>query len=307
MEIREKTGVDDGDVDAVARHIVNRTAEEMQLRTVIGQIVICHGGRMMGHQRKTIQSKLVDGPLGIKLQKFDGSSSWETWWAHFKNCASYNRWTEREKIAFMKGALTGNAAQVLWDTDRSAIVSLQKLVDMLKSRYSGERQAEKYRAELHIRRRRHNESLSDLHQDVRRLMALAYPKLMAEAREEIACDHFANALNDADFALKIKERTPTSSDEALRIALRLEAWEKSARMSKYDEDRMDHARQKVRAVGKQQVPKNSELSEDDSRIKKMEADMNKISANVKKVDAVTNINVKKLNSLKQCLTATRPT
>jgi len=46
-------------------------------------------------------------------------------------------------------------------------------------------------------------------------------------------------LNDADFALKIKERTPTSLDEALRIALRLEAWEKNARMSKYDKDRMD--------------------------------------------------------------------
>ena len=62
-------------------------------------------------------------------------------------------------------------------------------------------------------------------------MALAYPKLTAEAREEIACDHFTNALSDPDFALKVKERTPTSLDEALRIALRLEAWEKSTKMS----------------------------------------------------------------------------
>jgi len=46
----------------------------------------------------------------IKLQKFDGSESWERWWAHFQNCASYNRWSERDKLAFMKGALTGNAA-----------------------------------------------------------------------------------------------------------------------------------------------------------------------------------------------------
>jgi len=115
-------------------------------------------------------------------------------------------------------------------------------------------------------------------------MALAYPKLMAEAREEIGRDHFANALNDADFALKIKERTPTSLDEALRIALKFEAWEKSARMSKYDENRMDRAvraKQKVRS--KQPVSKNSELSDDDSRIKKMEADMTKISATVKEL------------------------
>ena len=134
--------------------------------------------------------------LRIKLQKFDETGSCKTCWAHFKNCASYNRWTERNKLAFMKGALTGNAAQVLWDTDRVTTGSWKKLVDMLKSRYSGKRQAEKYRAELQIRRRRHNESLSELHQDIRRLMALAYPKLTAEAREEIACDHFTNALSD---------------------------------------------------------------------------------------------------------------
>jgi len=139
----------------------------------------------------------------------------------------------------MKGALTGNAAQVLWDTDRATTGSLKKLVGMLKSRYSGERRAEKYRAELQIRRRKSNESLSELHQDIRRLMALAYPKITAEAREEIACDHFTNALADPDFALKVKERAPTTLDEALRIALRLEAWAKSTAMTRQDEDRVD--------------------------------------------------------------------
>ena len=46
----------------------------------------------------------------IKLQTFDGTGLRESWWAHFKNCASYNRWYERDKLAFLKRALTGNAA-----------------------------------------------------------------------------------------------------------------------------------------------------------------------------------------------------
>jgi len=50
----------------------------------------------------------------IKPQKFDGTGSWESWWAHFQNCATYIRWTERDKLAFLKRALTGSAAQVLW-------------------------------------------------------------------------------------------------------------------------------------------------------------------------------------------------
>ena len=38
--------------------------------------------------------------LRIKLQKFDGTTFWESWWAHFQNCASYNRWNDRDKLAF---------------------------------------------------------------------------------------------------------------------------------------------------------------------------------------------------------------
>ena len=75
----------------------------------------------------------------IKLQKFDGSESWESWLAHFQNYASYSRWSERDKLAFMRGALTGTA-EVVWDTDRFATESFRKLVDTLSSRYSGERQ-----------------------------------------------------------------------------------------------------------------------------------------------------------------------
>jgi len=53
-------------------------------------------------------------------------------------------------------------------------------------------------------------------------MALAHPTLQQEAREAIACDYFIDAMDDADFALKVRERAPPSLDEALRVALQLE-------------------------------------------------------------------------------------
>jgi len=86
-------------------------------------------------------------------------------------------------------------------------------------------------------------------------MALAYPKLAADSRGEIACDHFTSALNDAEFALKVKERAPMSLDEARRIALRLEAWQKSIQMPKNDEDRIERPRQKIRTTGNSQSRK----------------------------------------------------
>ena len=178
-------------------------------------------------------------------------------------------------MAFIKGALTGNAAQVLWDTDRSATGSLRKLIVVLKSRYSGERQAEKYRAELQIRRCKVQESMSELHQDIRRLTVLAYPKLSADAPEQIGFDHFTNALGDPDFALKVKERAPKSLDEALCIALRLEAWTRSVRQGRHEDDWSDRPKHRVRTAVKSDTIEAVHPDSND-RLTKSEAEMGQL-------------------------------
>jgi len=142
----------------------------------------------------------------------------------------------------------GDAGQVLWDSDPSSVNTLDKLVTLLRNRYGGTRQADKHRMDLRLRRRHAGESLSALHQDIRRLMALAYPSLGEEARESIACDYIVDALNDADFALKVRERAPSTLDDALRIAQQLEAWTKDTQRNKQEDS--IRPRPKVRgAVG----------------------------------------------------------
>ena len=101
-----------------------------------------------------------------------------------------------DQLAHLKAALTGDAGQVLWDTDPVAIDSLSKLTTLLRSRFSGSRQADKCKMDLKLRRRKPGESLTSLHRDIRRLMALAYPKLERRARESIASDCFLDELDD---------------------------------------------------------------------------------------------------------------
>ena len=68
----------------------------------------------------------------------------------------------------------------------------------------------------------------------------------------MACDYFIDALNDPDFALKVRERSPKDLDTAVRIALQLEVWSKDV-----DQNRRDHiakdrkARELARAENKQ--------------------------------------------------------
>ena len=86
---------------------------------------------------------------------------------------------------------------------------------LLRSRLSGTRQADKHRRESRLRRRRHVETLSALHLDILRLVALAHPTLPQEAREAIASDYYIDAMDDPDFALKVRERAAATLDEAL--------------------------------------------------------------------------------------------
>jgi len=86
--------------------------------------------------------------------------------------------------------------------------------------------SEKYRIELRRRWRAPDETLQNLHADIRRLAALAYKGIPPEVRDQVTCDSFLDALGNAELAFKIRERQPSDLDSALRIALQLEVWAK---------------------------------------------------------------------------------
>ena len=77
---------------------------------------------------------------------------------------------------------------------------------------------------------------------------------------------------------------PRTLDEALRIALRLEAWVKTTKMSVREQERTDRVKQKVRASGQQESVDKKPTSDSDSgsRICKIESDLTKMSTNMYK-------------------------
>jgi len=98
------------------------------------------------------------------------------------------------------------------------------MIKVFKERFGEANQSDKYRLELKSRRRQPNETLRNLHSAIRRLAAVSLPKLEHRARETMACDYFIDALDDHNFALKVRERSPKDLDSALRVALQLEVW-----------------------------------------------------------------------------------
>jgi len=51
----------------------------------------------------------------IRRRTFDGLFSFESFWAHFQNGASYNGRNDADKLAHLKASLTGDAGQILGD------------------------------------------------------------------------------------------------------------------------------------------------------------------------------------------------
>ena len=84
----------------------------------------------------------------MKPPKYDGTSAFETFYAQFCNCADYNKWTETDELAYLKGALQKEAGQVLWDYRPDVTNSYKDLVKTLKGRFGGANQSDKFRMEI---------------------------------------------------------------------------------------------------------------------------------------------------------------
>ena len=172
-------------------------------------------------ESRSIGRSCHKGKRNMKPDKFNGTTSLETFLMQFSNCSDYNKWSEKDRIAHLRWSLTGCAAQLLWGTEG---LSYKQLVEKLKARFGAEGMEERFETELRCRRRKPNESLRELAQDIRRLMILAYPEEKSRMAEHMARDYFLVALDDPELELKVREREPPTMDAAVKIAQRYEVF-----------------------------------------------------------------------------------
>ena len=160
----------------------------------------------------------------VKLENYTGNTCLETFLAKFQNMSKYYCWYEADRLFYLRAHLDGAAGQLLWS--RSERDTSDGVVKLLRTRFGSENQAERFRAELQVRKRRKGESLQSLYQDVSRLMALAYPRMANEMCDIVGRDAFLAAFDDRQLHVRILEKEPKTLDEALKIAIRLAAFDR---------------------------------------------------------------------------------
>ena len=77
---------------------------------------------------------------------------------------------------------------------------------------------------LKTRLRSENETLSELAQDVNRLVRLAYPSATVDVREQFSKDYFIDEINDHELECAVLRGKPESVDNALKLALEYESF-----------------------------------------------------------------------------------
>ena len=205
----------------------------------------------------------------IKLGTFDGTTPLETFLAKFENCCEYYNWTGRDRVCHLKAVLDGQAGQVLWQI--SADATEDDIIRLLRNRFGNSNQMERFRAELHARRRRRGETVQSVYNDIRRLLALSFPGQSGELYEVIGRDCFLTALSDEKLRIRVMDQRPSTLDEALNIVCRMEAYSGGAN----DDDLTDDSsRRKVRVVNAK--PSDGQFVEpipETIRLKRLEDDL----------------------------------
>jgi hypothetical protein len=110
----------------------------------------------------------------------------------FERFCQQFHWDANERAFQLHTALKGKAAQCLWGLRDNAMA--EDMIQALKSRYVDSHLIDQYRAQLHDRKRKDGDSISDLCDDLSQLLVLGFPNADEETKNYIGKDVFFRAI-----------------------------------------------------------------------------------------------------------------
>ena len=142
----------------------------------------------------------------VRPTPYNGTSSWDAYKAQFEMLAELNSWTDAEKAMFLAINLKGSALSLLGNIPPRSRADYTTVTEALDSRFRVAHQAEFNRARLRNRRRRRDEGLPELAEDVKRLARLAHPDENRPMLKFLAKDQFIDALWNSAFVRPDRRR-----------------------------------------------------------------------------------------------------
>lgn len=145
----------------------------------------CHGGKPAS----------MKAGLPVKPEPYSGSEDWEEYISHFTLCSELGRWTEHEKVLALAASLRGPARTFYISLSVAEKYDYSILVKELSQRFGSLRQQNRWLSRLEGRKRKPEESIAALGDDLRQMSQRAYPNLDGMAQEALALNQLYKCIS----------------------------------------------------------------------------------------------------------------
>ena len=194
-------------------------------------------------QKQTLPSSVNDAHLPsdasgsqfqpvLKIGTYGGKASWGVFKQQFETIAEYNQWNDVSKAVHLTATLRGEAANVLETIPEGTNSKYQDLLKALELRFGEQNRKDFHMLQLKTRQQKPDETLQELASDIERLVLISYKDCPADAKEQIAVQHFIDAIRNSDIkkALRISECRNLRSTTT--YALKIQAAQEADRMER---------------------------------------------------------------------------
>ena len=182
------------------------------------------------------------GGVSTKVPDYDGvNMPLETFVTKFEASAKFHRWNAEARAYYLTNALSGQAAQVLWPLPPERTEG--QVLQALRLHFGNENRREEYRDRLFAMKQKPGMSLQDLHNEICKLTALAYPMDKGDMLDSFGLMNFFSAMSDVELSCRVRDTGPKTLAAALSKALAMETYRKPSIPIEQPEDR-----KKVRTV-----------------------------------------------------------
>ena len=160
-------------------------------------------------------------PLG-DLPKFDGSGDLTVFKLLFAECVELNGWEDEKIITlWLKQCLIGAAKEcILYEQ----VSDSRTVFEKLENRYGNHLLVQKYTVLLDSRKKGQHESISDLANDIRKMVEVVYHDCDKFTREKITISNFIRSLPSVHIKYELNRECPKTLEEAVQRAAIHDVW-----------------------------------------------------------------------------------
>ena len=229
----------------------------------------------------------------VKLPSFDGVSiNWEAYLNLFNTAREHEGWSAEEAGVQLRLQLRGRATDALINPE-SKTWPYEKLVEELQLRFSASALAEHYQFQIRTRKRQKGETLSQLHNDFKRLGLLAYPtEQQTSIYNQVMVEGYIQSLSATGTNLdaKVRDRFPKNLNEAYQVSVLLEGnelYHSGAQASGKAKQHIDDYACAIESNGTDSVDEVAQLRNEVRRLKEDKQQFDTLCAEVRELKGAT--------------------